>query len=271
MSAAKKKETKVSKGAKKTMPSAKSAKAPVKGSKAASVESKKKTPTPPVKPKMATPSAKPAIAARTPSYPFQADQALPARVQALLDQADIQETITRAARALDRLDETLLRSVFHADATLDLGPGIFQGASSDYVPWVLAVMGQARSTHHLLGQMDIHLDGDVARVETYVQAHLRSDKPTGREDLFMGLRYLDRMERRPAGRGGVYKISHRKQVVDWVRTEVVSDLFYHQNPDALWGMHTKADLSYHMASFPGANGRVSSFLGRHYDPKSFKF
>lgn len=278
MSVAKKKETKVSKVAKKTKPLSQSSTVskPAKpllksGKKVEPVQAKKKVQAAPTKPKAVAPATKPALPPRAPSYSFQADQVLPARLQTLLDKADIRETIYHAVRAIDRLDETLLRSVFHADATLDLGPGIFQGASSDYVPWVLAVMAQARSTHHLIGQVDIHLDGEVARVETYAQVHLRSDKPTGREDLFMGLRYLDRMERRPAGRGGVYKISHRKQVVDWVRTEVVSDLFYHQNPDALWGAHTKADPSYHMANFPGSNGRSSNFLGRHYDPKSFKF
>jgi hypothetical protein len=84
----------------------------------------------------------------------------------------------------------------------------------------------------------------------------------------MGGRNLDRFERR-----GVWKITHRKQVLDWVRTESASDIFYHQNPDALWSYRSKTDPSYQMAQFPGSQigGKLPSFLGRHYESKSVKF
>jgi len=89
----------------------------------------------------------------------------------------------------------------------------------------------------------------------------------------MGARYLDRLERRPTGPAGVWKIVHRKQVLDWVRTEAVSDIFYHQNPDALWSYRTKTDPSYQMHNFPGSqsSGRAPAFLGRRYESKSIKF
>ena len=117
------------------------------------------------------------------------------------------------------------------------------------------------------------LDGDAALVESYFHAHIRIEKPIGREDVFMGGRNLDRFERRPSGPAGVWKIVHRKQVLDWVRTEAVSDIFYHQNPDALWSYRTKTDASYQMAQFPGtqAGGKLPAFLGRHYESKSVKF
>jgi hypothetical protein len=89
----------------------------------------------------------------------------------------------------------------------------------------------------------------------------------------MGGRNLDRFERRPTGSAGVWKIVHRKQIIDWVRTESVSDIFYHQNPDALWSTRTKTDASYQMAQFPGTQvgGKLPAFLGRHYESKSIKF
>jgi hypothetical protein len=161
----------------------------------------------------------------------------------------------------------------HHDATLDFGPGVFQGTSSDYVHWVLSVLQGLRSTHHLIGNVRVELEGDTALVESYFQAHIRIEKPTGREDVFMGGRNLDRFERRPTGSAGVWKIMHRKQVLDWVRTEAVSEIFYHQNPDALWNSRTKTDASYQMAQFPGtqSGGKLPSFLGRHYEGKSVKF
>lgn len=198
---------------------------------------------------------------------------LPPRLQAVVDKSEIADVLYSLARAVDRIDETLLRSVLHHDATVDLGPGVFQGTGSDYVQWVMGVVLGVRSTHHLIGNVRVELDGDVALVESYFHAHVRVEKPVGREDVFMGGRNLDRFERRPAGAAGVWKIAHRKQILDWVRTEAVSDIFYHQNPDALWSYRTKTDPSFQMAQFPGSQsqGKLPSFLGRRYESKSVKF
>jgi hypothetical protein len=197
---------------------------------------------------------------------------MPPRVQKLLDRQDLLDVVTAVARGLDRLDEALLRSAFHADATIDLGPGLFQGSAIDYIQWVLGAMEAVRESHHLIGNFRPALEGDTALVETYSQIHMRLDKPTGREDLFLGARWLDRFERRPSGTAGVWKIVHRKQVLDWARTEPVSEIFYHQNPDALWSSRTKLDLSSQMAQFPGSQSgaKLPSFLGRRYDVKSMK-
>jgi len=194
------------------------------------------------------------------------------RLQAFVDKSEINDMLATLVRGIDRIDETLLRSVLHADATLDFGPGIFQGAGNDYVHWIIGVLQNVKSSHHLIGNVRIEFDGDVALVESYFHAHFRIEKPIGREDLFMGGRNLDRVERRPAG-SGVWKIAHRKQILDWVRTEAVSDIFYHQNPDALWSYRTKTDPSYQMAQFPGSQsgGKLPAFLGRRYETKSVKF
>jgi hypothetical protein len=190
------------------------------------------------------------------------------RLQAAIDKSEIAETLASFARGLDRIDENLLRSVLHHDATLDLGPGVFQGTGGDYVHWILGVLAGIRSTHHMITNIRVELEGDSALVESYFHAHIRMEKPVGREDVFMGGRNLDRFERR-----GVWKITHRKQVLDWVRTESASDIFYHQNPDALWSYRSKTDPSYQMAQFPGSQtgGKLPSFLGRHYESKSVKF
>lgn len=195
------------------------------------------------------------------------------RLQAVVDKSEIKHVLSTFARGIDRADETLLRSVLHPDATLDLGPGVFQGTGNDYVHWVMGVLQNLKSTHHALGQSHVELNGDVALVETYFNAHIRVEKPVGREDVFMGGRNLDRLERRPSGTAGVWKIVHRKQILDWVRTEAVSDIFYHQNPDCLWNSRSKTDPSYQMAQFPGSQsgGKLPAFLGRRYESKSVKF
>lgn len=198
---------------------------------------------------------------------------LPARLQAAIDKSEIAEVVYTFCRGLDRMDENLLRSVCHPDATIDLGPGMFQGTSNDYVHWVLGVLQQIRSSHNLVGNVRAEIESDVALVESYYQTHYRLDKPTGREDVFLGGRFLDRMERRPAGPTGVWKIVHRKQLIDWTRTEAVSEIFYHQNPDALWSYRTKTDPSYQMSQFPGSQpgSKLPAFLGRRNESKSVKF
>ncbi|HEU0118506.1 MAG TPA: nuclear transport factor 2 family protein [Alphaproteobacteria bacterium] len=195
------------------------------------------------------------------------------RLQAVVDKSEIADVLTSFARGIDRIDENLLRSVMHPDATLDLGPGIFQGTGNDYVNWILGVLQGIKSSHHMIANVRVELEGDAALVESYFHAHFRLDKPIGREDVFMGGRNLDRLERRPGGPGGVWKIVHRKQMLDWVRTEAVSDIFYHQNPDALWSYRSKTDPSYQMANFPGSQsgGKLPAFLGRRYESKSVKF
>lgn len=200
-------------------------------------------------------------------------ESLPPRIQAVIDKNEISEILYRYGRGIDRIDETLLRSVFHPDATLDLGPGVFQGTANDYVHWLLGVLHQVRSSHHMISNIRPQLEGDVALVESYCHAHFRVDKPTGREDVFMGSRFLDRMERRPSGEAGIWKIVHHKMIIDWVRTDPVSDIFYHQNPDALWSYRTKTDPSYQMAQFPGSQtgSKLPSFLGRRYESRSLKF
>jgi hypothetical protein len=214
-------------------------------------------------------AARPSLVAQ---LSFGANEKLPPRLQALVDKNDITQVLTVFARGIDRVDENLLRSVLHPDATLDLGPGIFQGTGGDYVSWVLGVLQGIKSSHHHIGQVRVELSGDAALAESYFHAHVRVEKPIGREDVFMGGRNLDRFERRPGGPAGVWKVVHRKQVLDWVRTEAVSDIFYHQNPDALWSYRTKTDPSYQMAQFPGSSsgGRMPAFLGRRYESKSVK-
>lgn len=198
---------------------------------------------------------------------------LPARLQAAIDKSEIADILASFARGIDRIDENLLRSVLHADATLDLGPGVFQGTGGDYVRWIMGVLQSIRSSHHLIGNVRVEIEGDAALVESYFHAHFRIEKPIGREDVFIGGRNLDRFERRPMGPAGAWKIVHRKQILDWARTETVSDIFFHQNPDALWSYRTKTDASHQMAQFPGtqSGGKLPSFLGRHYESKSVKF
>ena len=145
-----------------------------------------------------------------------------ALLEALKSRAEIAEVVLRYVRAIDRCDEALLRSCFHADARHSHGS--FEGASSDFCGLAMLLCRQVVATHHQLGPPSIELAGDTAFVETYFTSHHRFGEvpPAGgraHEDRFMGGRYVDRFERRD----GVWKIAERRGINEWLRYEAASD------------------------------------------------
>jgi hypothetical protein len=156
------------------------------------------------------------------------------QIRALLDKQAITEVIHRYARALDRFDEAMLRSVFHpgsqhahffegpsSDPSIPSKPG----APGDFVAFAFDVLRTHLRTHHQLGNTLIELDGDQAFAETYFTAYHRM-RPLGdplaspaafetEMDYFVGGRYIDRFERR----NGEWRITHRTGMSDWMRLE----------------------------------------------------
>ncbi len=160
------------------------------------------------------------------------------RLGELLAKQEITEVIFRYARAIDRLDETLLRSVFHpgsrhshfyegpsSDPSLPSGPG----APGDFVAFALDVLSTYSRTHHQLGNTLIRLESPTrADAETYFTAYHRM-RPRGdplaaanaydtEMDYFVGGRYIDRFELRD----GDWKIVERTGMSDWLRLESAS-------------------------------------------------
>src|SRR5262249_35806495 len=151
-----------------------------------------------------------------------------------LDKQACADVMMTYCRAIDRLDETLLRSVFHSDSWHRHG---FEGPSSDpsrpstagkpgdFVAFALETLRAQRCTHHQLGNIRVELDDDgvTAFTEAYFTAYYRQrakgDPLAGRNaldtemDVFVAGRYLDRMEKRD----GVWKIASRIGTTEWVR------------------------------------------------------
>jgi hypothetical protein len=116
----------------------------------------------------------------------------------LLCRHEIEQVILRLARATDRRDPEAIRACYHADAFDD--HGAFQGGPAEFAEWVPKVLAMFAATQHFLAPPRIELDGDVAHCETYCTAHhvTPPTDPGGERDSVMGLRYVDRFERRPA-------------------------------------------------------------------------
>jgi len=142
-------------------------------------------------------------------------------VQVLLDEREIREVLARYCRGVDRLDEGLLASCYHPDASDD--HGMFQGSGSDFAAFcVKALAAHANATQHVLGQTLVDFEGDsVAHAETYVVAHHRCDRDGGTVLETVGARYIDRFEKR----GGPWLIADRVVVVEWEKSERTEPVF----------------------------------------------
>ncbi|MCG3776534.1 MAG: hypothetical protein JW395_3393 [Nitrospira sp.] len=152
----------------------------------------------------------------------------PAEVRTWIDKAQITEVITLTCRANDRVDIPLLRSLFHPDATDDHG-GMYDGPIEDAYSFLTErAVGSTTTTEHVVHNIYIELDGDNARSETYATACHHRDISGQRCDEFLGIRYLDRLERRE---DRVWRISARKVIWDWWRTLPTTELTLWSDPN----------------------------------------
>lgn len=178
-------------------------------------------------------------------------------LQALLDKQACAEVMITYCRAIDHMDEALLRSVFHPDSQHHHG---FEGPSSDpnatggdFVAYALGVLATHTHSHHQLGNILIELepDGVTAFTEAYFTAYhrmrARGDPKAATNaydtqmDFLVGGRYMDRMEKRD----GVWKIACRVGMTDWTRIEPPASQGYFATPQDYRSRQSREDMVYH--------------------------
>jgi hypothetical protein len=115
------------------------------------------------------------------------------------------------------MDRELVLSCYHPGAHDD--HGAFQGTAEEFADWAREVLAYFDTTMHFLGQQLVEIDGDRAHSETYCVAyHRRSSREDEvGHDLWMGLRYVDLLERRNAE----WRIADRRCVFDWTRRDAI--------------------------------------------------
>ena len=184
---------------------------------------------------------------------------VPAGYSLVADRAAIYRQLVRYCRGVDRRDLDLIRSTYHPDAFDDHGS--YKGDVEGFLAFVeKEVHARFRITMHKLGQSLIEIDGDEARSESYATCHhvmaegvsaetvMAAADPTAAApgapgsaagvpmaardvaDMVMGIRYLDRFERRM----GEWRIARRELRWEWVRTDRLEGL------DASW-THGRVD------------------------------
>jgi len=126
----------------------------------------------------------------------------------LVARQEITDVVKRLARGTDRLDEEAMAACYHPDGFDD--HNAFRGSGTEFARWVCEVLPHFVATHHFVADPYIRIEGDTAQVDTYCEAHhVGTDS-----DLIIGLRYVDRFERRD----GTWRIARRVCAFDWTYT-----------------------------------------------------
>ena len=166
-------------------------------------------------------------------------------VRDLVSRNAVHEVLTRYCQAVDRVDETALRSCFHEGSRHDHG---YKGPSEIFCLFALDVLRACVATSHQLGNIAIRITDDSAEADSYFTAYHRLGgsppaafgEGTAGMDLIIGGRYLDRFE----CRGGVWAIVERVGVHDWRRYEAAADRGFFDLPPDQRGRRDRSDPAY---------------------------
>ncbi len=143
---------------------------------------------------------------------------LEAQVRVALAKVDIQELILAQARALDRGDTALLRSVWAPGATIDLGE-FYSGDVEGYCELMRNAALNVRRMSHSVNNIWIEVQGESAIAESYVIATATAGTDHGDQDTLSGGRYVDRYQLVD----GAWKCSHRTFISDWIIEQPSTD------------------------------------------------
>ena len=120
-------------------------------------------------------------------------------VQLLKDKEAIRDQLYTYCHALDRIDHELGYSVFAEDSHVNYGPNFPSGTGREFFDFVLGKQHMKMiSTHHIMTNVLIKVDGDRAVSETY---------------MFAACKY-------PRKNGGSYTVEARCRDIDrWVKRD----------------------------------------------------
>ncbi|MEY2926176.1 MAG: hypothetical protein RL367_653 [Pseudomonadota bacterium] len=162
---------------------------------------------------------------------------LEAEVRDLAARRDINDALCRYMRGQDRLDRDLHLSAFHDDAYVDCG--LMAGPAHEFVDFAQGFLAELESSQHIIGQVQISINRDNASGEVYFYAWHRISEDGEPKDLSVAGRYVDEY----TCKNGQWRISKRREIIDWARTDPASDGFFEANPILPRGKRRGSDFS----------------------------
>ncbi|GAB5451370.1 MAG: hypothetical protein Hals2KO_16980 [Halioglobus sp.] len=130
----------------------------------------------------------------------------------LEDHIAIERLMYRYAHCADHKDYSGFKEVFTADAEFE-----FMGSTVAGIAAIIDMMhnlDQYRITQHLVSNVLYDVEGDSANGETYCHASHLLDSDGCELNIEMGIRYVDKLFRLPAG----WRIQQRVFDLLWTRT-----------------------------------------------------
>lgn len=158
-------------------------------------------------------------------------------VRDLCARRDITDAVQRYMRGQDRLDRELHLSAFHDDAWVDCG--LMNGSAKEFVDFAQGFLADMEGSQHIIGQVQIELRGDEADGEVYFYAWHRLIEDGEPKDLSVAGRYVDLY----TCKDGDWRISKRREIIDWARTDLAADAFLAENPLLSLGKRRGEDFS----------------------------
>jgi hypothetical protein len=159
------------------------------------------------------------------------------RLQALIDRQEILDVMHQYAHGCDRSDEARIAEVYLPTAIDNHGQ--YNGPGKAFAKVVCDGNKERDSMSHLLGQSQIHVDGDKAGAETYFNATIARMEDGVRYVDMMGGRYVDKFERHD----GKWRIADRVCTCEWSMTLKVENE-WQAGTGFYWGKWDKTDISY---------------------------
>ncbi|MEH6582323.1 MAG: nuclear transport factor 2 family protein [Halioglobus sp.] len=150
-------------------------------------------------------------------------------IESVVAKQDITELIYLYMRGLDRWDDSLLRSLFTADAWCEYG--FMNGGANTFIDFALGALKDHTANQHMVGNILLEIEGDEAFGEVYFNAYHKVKTENGFEDIIIAGRYLDRYEQRD----GDWKFAYRSELVDWSHSRLTNDPYFELAPDSLLG------------------------------------
>ena len=152
----------------------------------------------------------------------------------------IYDALIRYCRGVDRLDKDIMLSAYHPGANDNHGG--FNGPVEKFVEWVFTNhKGKIEACTHLVGNVLIEVDGNVAYAESYIMAYHRKKVEGATCDLSGWGRCVDRFELR----NGEWRIADRVVMYDKGRMDPVSvEWGGAMTQDLVRGARDRTDHSY---------------------------
>jgi 3-phenylpropionate/cinnamic acid dioxygenase small subunit len=130
-------------------------------------------------------------------------------LEELIDKESIKSLIHRYATACDKRLWDLCKSVFDSQVEVNYGDEFALSGRDNVVSMIKSMLGPCGASQHLIGNIEISIDGDSATASSYVRAiHASASNPAA-QPYEVWAEYVDMLQRKHDS----WVITHRRMII----------------------------------------------------------